>query len=760
LTLRDDLRAKGIPESEIDRIEANPSEITAVDDWPPKITGVDKQAEIILNVPDTGYPPDKPYEPYLAEPTIQGPVHTKAKPDQQGAADATATPEGESQSSMHGEEGHQGSLLIPQDWGVNTQNEQLQFPFLWDISDDGTIGEARPGTEVTHDKDGKFVKKGTTNTDIMTDLTLPDKLEKLDLEYHQPEGIPHVITKPAPKDDPDHPYVAIGEEPLEQEASSTIKLPEQLEKLDLEYHQPEGAPHQVVKPADPNDPDRRYQVIEPLEQEASSDLELPDELQKLDLEYHQPEGPPHQVTGPPIEDDESLEKEVSTTVDIPQQLEKTTLDYHQPEGPPHQVVGPPKVIEDDETISKEVTTSTSLPQQLQDYSKEYHDPDEPYPVLDVRIVSDKSEHSVPVNVIEDDESLEQEAVDEEKKRKDWLKKMAPWLALIGSGLVLEEILMQEKLEIQARYVYTGHESPEICEGFNRKVYNLLDKTNRPVPPSEGLGFTNTHPNCKCYWEMVTLPTKTNKATRPQKKHIHQVNKIIGQRAKAGTLHTVKSDGTLSSRTRSSNPRNEAYTVDYNRIIETHMIREAVMDLRQEFKWMTKKYESAIKQLPVSGQWYVIRASTSTITDHRSEGEPYRRLLSNDELHALTRTAIGKEMDINHNPEWKTQAHIYDAEFDKMRGESQMLILEQDPEVIQAIRSGAITAVSINGGSPRSERVECTDDECFLVPEGVVLGELDNVALTWVVTADNGMYYKGVHIPAAMPGVKNTIIEEF
>jgi len=185
-----------------------------------------------------------------------------------------------------------------------------------------------------------------------------------------------------------------------------------------------------------------------------------------------------------------------------------------------------------------------------------------------------------------------------------------------------------------------------------------------------------------------------------------------------------------------------------------------MDLRQEFKWMTKKYESAIKQLPVEGQWYVIRASTSTITDHRSEGEPYRRLLSADELHALTRTAIGKEMDVNHDPAFKTKAHIYDAEFDKIRGESQMLVLEQDQEIINAIRNGTITAVSINGGSPRSERIECDDNECFMVPEGVVLGELDNIALTWVVTADSGMYYKGVHIPPAQAGVKNTSISEF
>lgn len=619
MSLRDDLRSKGIPEEEIDRIENNPSEIVAYPDWPPKITGEDKQAEIILTPIDTGYPPDKPYEPYLAEPTIQGPVHyPPARDGQQGAADATATPEGESQPSMHNEGGHEKSLTIPPDFGLNTQNVNLQFPFLWDISDDGTITEVnRPQEDATHNRDGKFVKKGTTNMDVMTDLSMPEKLEDLDLEYHQPDGPPHVVVGP---------------------------------------------------PEDGASKDRPHEVVEPIEQEISTSLDMPQQLKKVSTEYHDPDG----------------------TFTIPV-----------------------RVVDDDEAI--------------------------------------------PVSV---DEPLEQESVDEEKKRKSWLKKIAPWLALIGSGLVLEEILLQPKLEIQARYVYTGHESPEICQSFNGKIFNLLDKINRPVPPSEALGFTNTHPNCKCYWEMITLPTKTDKSNKAQKKHIKHVNKMIGQRARQGTLHTVKPDGSLSQRPRGTNPRNETFTIDYNRIIETHVIREAVMDLRQEFKWMTKKYESAIKQLPVEGQWYIIRASTSTITDHRSEGEPYRRLLSADELHALTRTAIGKEMDVNHDPKFKTQAHIYDAEFDKMRGESQMLVLEQDPEIIRAIANGTISAVSINGGSPRSERIECDDNECFMVPEGVVLGELDNIALTWVITAPSGMYYKGTHLPPAKPGVQNTSISEF
>jgi len=93
----------------------------------------------------------------------------------------------------------------------------------------------------------------------------------------------------------------------------------------------------------------------------------------------------------------------------------------------------------------------------------------------------------------------------------------------------------------------------------------------------------------------------------------------------------------------------------------------------------------------------------------------------------------------------------------------MLINEQDPEILNAIDNQIITAVSINGGSPRTEAVMCPDCqtnncECFLVPEGVVLGELDDIALTWVVTDPRGMYWRGMWIPPAIPGVKTTAIQ--
>jgi hypothetical protein len=132
---------------------------------------------------------------------------------------------------------------------------------------------------------------------------------------------------------------------------------------------------------------------------------------------------------------------------------------------------------------------------------------------------------------------------------------------------------------------------------------------------------------------------------------------------------------------------------------------------------------------------------------------------------MTRTAIGKSMDINHQAEFETDATILDAEFDKKRKEIQMLVVERDPEINKAIVDRKITAVSINGGMPRSETIEpcnhgCKSNNCelCLVPKGVVLGEIDNIGMTWVVSDPGGLYWNGHFVPSAEPGIKVTRIE--
>ena len=312
-----------------------------------------------------------------------------------------------------------------------------------------------------------------------------------------------------------------------------------------------------------------------------------------------------------------------------------------------------------------------------------------------------------------------------------------------------------------KYTRVNHDYDDICNRFEGKIYDLNDLTHRPVPPSEGLGYTTTHPNCKCYWEPQIDYEPTQKGgvdalAINEQKHITHVKQLIAQRARHKKLHTVFQDGSLSNRTRGTNPMKEM-----------KIIRETLETLHDSFNWMTPEYLARISDVTprVGGRFMLIRASAETITDHRddpSAPEPLRRLLSGDEIHAFGRTGIGKGSDINHlGSSYKTEGLVMDAEYDPIKKELQLLHHETDPEIIQSIIDGDISEVSINAGSPRTMTVEICDPntgEMCVVPRGLILGETDNIAFTYVVSSPVGIMWRGKVIPKATAGVKNTAIQ--
>ena len=304
----------------------------------------------------------------------------------------------------------------------------------------------------------------------------------------------------------------------------------------------------------------------------------------------------------------------------------------------------------------------------------------------------------------------------------------------------------------ARYIYQRpHDRDDVCQSFGGKVFDMKKEAGRPVPPSEGRGYTTTHPNCKCYWEEeIDYDEKQDKISSNAKEHIKDVRRKIGQRARRHTLHTVHQDGKLSNRTRGTSPLQE--------ILKP--IREAILGLQSEFQWMTPEYIQRIINVrsQVGGAFFLIRASGETVTDHRAEGDQYRRLLTGNEIHSFARTGIGKGLDVNHIPSLRTQGVVMDGDYDPDRREMQLLVHERDPEIIAAVANGTINEVSINGGLPRRQDIDCTRGECFVVPIGVVLGELDGIALTYVVSDPHGFQYKGQWLAPKKAGVKTTAIE--
>ena len=367
-------------------------------------------------------------------------------------------------------------------------------------------------------------------------------------------------------------------------------------------------------------------------------------------------------------------------------------------------------------------------------------------------------------------------------KKKLLSMMGKWALLLGGVAGMDAIIKNhidsgstDTLEIIAEYNYHGHDADDECAEFAGKRFNLLETNNRPVIPSEKLGYTTTHPECKCTWDVkLNVKPFTNKLTKSQQSDISGIETHISNAAKKGELHKINDKGKLSKKTTKKNPLKEIPCVCSLKIpsakfgMTQKRLQEAFASLRSEFEWLTDDYIENAKRLTkeANGVLYLIRAAAESVTDHRSEGEKYRRKLTSDELNSMTRTIIDKSMDINHQPEYETDTIILDADFDKNRKEIQTLVIVRDREINQAIDDRKITAVSINGGMPRSEKVEQCDHNCTggncelcLVPHGVVLGELDGIGMTFVVTDPKGLYWNGHHIPSAEPGVKVTRIEK-
>ena len=390
-----------------------------------------------------------------------------------------------------------------------------------------------------------------------------------------------------------------------------------------------------------------------------------------------------------------------------------------------------------------------------------------YPVEQSQMV----DISIPPITIEPSGQFNESVMPEKEKKKSLLKKLAPWLTILGTGFsaaqLINDYLHDAPKEPEAREKYfthtplelfaeftlsSTHTGKDVCDDYAGKTFDLMDVTNRPILPSEGKGYTElVHPNCHCTWKVTKkLKAGVDTLTRKQTTEFDDIKRHIKKAAKNHTLHTVKPDGSLSKRTRGTNP-----------------IKEAIGKIRHQMKWLSDEYLTKAKETAINnnGVLYLIRAASETITDHRSEGEKYRRKLAAKELNAMARTAVGHGMDINHNPDYATGGMIPDSEYDEIRKEIQMLVIETDPQVNQYIADGSISAVSINGGNPRTQVIEpcfdgCVGDTCELcnVPQGVILGEVDNIGMTWVVTAPQGIIWRGIHIPSATPGIRNTVIE--
>lgn len=301
---------------------------------------------------------------------------------------------------------------------------------------------------------------------------------------------------------------------------------------------------------------------------------------------------------------------------------------------------------------------------------------------------------------------------------------------------------------------TGQWPPGTLGPTRIPTASIADQPTIPYPPTV---------------ESVVVPNSLSGITIGAKDH-HVENPstgqhLIGDIGSASSMHGEEGHSVTKSipgipPDYETRKENLAYTIQ-----ET--INQTMSELQSQFKWLSPEHIQRAKEgtRQYGGLLLLIRAASETVTDHRATAPPgtlhsqYRRLLSANELMMMTRTGIGKGVDLNHySTPFRTEGIVVDGEFDPERKEIQFLVYERDPEICAAIQSGKLNQVSINGSPPRNTVLTCGTGECFAEPRGVVLGGKDDIAFAYVVTDPLGMQWRGHFIPPETPGVKNTKIE--
>lgn len=328
-----------------------------------------------------------------------------------------------------------------------------------------------------------------------------------------------------------------------------------------------------------------------------------------------------------------------------------------------------------------------------------------------------------------------------------------------SGNVTETIKLKKFL----KYKYNPDpENPDckICKPLNGSVWDNDDK-RRPILPSEklGEGLFNTHPHCRCTWEEVPdiVESEDEDVFKPTKR-----GKELGKAATSSAKERARITNKYFRRL-AFDPADGNYTWKLKgeeKETITSLHEAEIPGLQKEaFEWITPEALKELYAAPEGGKFLLVIAAGPGVTDHRSEGEKFRRLITPDLVKKMTYTGIGKNLDINHEYPKKDpeSGQIFDAEYNPKTQKMEMIVWESDQEILNSIRKGIITAVSINAGKPRTTDVKCTDTECFLVPNGTILGEGSGIGLTWVVTNPSGMMYNGKFIPPTRPGFAITKI---
>ncbi len=278
----------------------------------------------------------------------------------------------------------------------------------------------------------------------------------------------------------------------------------------------------------------------------------------------------------------------------------------------------------------------------------------------------------------------------------------------------------------------------ICKPLNGMEF-AEDDPGRPIVPSEklGEGVYNSHKYCKCTFVDFEKLLPVDMLPKSDVANSRAASKSLRERVDITKQYL--------------RPLSESLQIENKK--------------PGEFDWIDDKAIEEMRKYSAnhgSGKFILAVLSGESITDHRKDitvNENYRRRWNKKELMQNIRTAKGKMTDINHMyPKIDPQSGgVYDANWNFTTNRGEVIMWETDEMILNAIRTDVITAVSLHTGLPRKFVKNCSDGECFMEPEGTIIGELDNIALAFVVTKPEGFFYNGQVIGALPPGMSFTSI---
>ncbi|GEM_PF-3214049 len=243
------------------------------------------------------------------------------------------------------------------------------------------------------------------------------------------------------------------------------------------------------------------------------------------------------------------------------------------------------------------------------------------------------------------------------------------------------------------------------------------------------------------------------------------SKIEMEKGRGGENRKISSSAVLAEASRIK-PSLVEGNCSLPRIFETPEQIQEVTTSAASFSWYPDlgKLKHIAKQSGMEGKFLLVEGLHPMITDPFNQGHGPREW-TEEQLKKSAYTAIGKTLNINHeiplNPAYRHL--IVDGEYNEQTRTAEYIVYEEDPEILELIRQGYITAVSMQG-YPRRESQVCDSCgsvacACRAVPEGVIFGEGDGngAAMAYVVTKE-GARYMGKPVEPERPGDWNTSVQ--